>query len=329
MKIGAFCVLLFLTMTSFAQDPQFSQFFASPLYINPAFTGNTVEHRFVMNYRNQWPELKSAFVTYNASYDLFIPSANSGVGLQLTHDRAGIGALQYTAASGFYAYQFQVSREWVIKSGLSFSGYRRAVDPTKFVFADQIARGQGRSTVEFIQSDPKLYFDFSSGMLAYNRSAWFGFAVHHINEPNQSLLGEQNAPLPAKYSLHGGYRFVLREGPMDRIERALWFAFNAKRQNVSTQLDVGAYCEFFPVIFGVWYRGLPIGQGEPYYQNRDAVVVMAGAELAEFRFAYSYDITVSNLFGNVGGAHEFSLIFEFEDNSQSKPKRRIIPCPSF
>lgn len=311
-----------------AQDPQFSQFYAAPLYINPAFTGSTDEHRFVVNYRNQWPELKEQFVTYNASYDLFMPQINSGVGLQLTHDRAGVAALQYTSASGFFAYQFQLNRNWVIKPGLSFSGYRRSVDASKLVFADQIARGQGRATVEFVNVDPKTYFDFSSGALIYNQAFWFGFAAHHINEPNQSLLGEQ-AKLPAKYSVHGGFRYVIRRGAMDRIERAIWGAFNYKQQNISAQIDVGAYCEFFPILFGVWYRGLQVGDGEEEYQNRDAVVVMVGTQLDFFRFGYSYDITVSNLFGNVGGAHEFSAIFEFVDNSKSRRKVRAVPCPSF
>lgn len=324
----ALFVLMVFGINLKAQDPQFSQFYAAPLFVNPAFTGTFPQHRFILNYRNQWPALKKQFVSYNASYDLYMPEINSGVGIQLTHDKAGTAALQYTAATGLFAYEFRINRDWVFKPGLAFSGYTRTVDMNQLVFADQIARGSGRATVEFIEQDPRVYFDFSAGGLFYNESFWFGFSAHHLNEPNQSLLGEFGK-LPVKYSAHGGFRYVIRRGVMDRIERAFWFASNYKRQNISSQLDVGAYFEFFPVLFGLWYRGIKVGSGEESYENRDAVVVMVGTELESMRFGYSYDITVSQLFGNVGGAHEFSLIFAFKDNRPKKRRVRMVPCPSF
>ncbi len=324
----SFSLLLFSGLTAAAQDPQLSQFYANPLFLNPAFTGSNPQHRFVLNYRNQWPALQKAFVTYAASYDLHAPELNSGFGLQLIHDQAGVAALQFTAARGLFAYEFQINREWVLKPGLSFTGFRRSVNQSQLVFADQIARGSGRASVEFVEQDPRTYFDFSSGLLLYNKSFWFGFAADHINEPNQSLLGEY-AKLPMKLSLHGGYRHVIRTGVMDRIERALWVAANYKRQNASAQLDLGAYCEFFPVLFGLWYRGIKVGSGEDAYSNRDAVVVMVGTEVEALKFGYSYDITVSNLYGDIGGAHEFSLIFAFKDNRPKKRRIRMVPCPSF
>ena len=53
----------------YAQDPQFSQFYASPLYLNPALTGSVKCPRATLNYRNQWPALGSTYVTYIASFD--------------------------------------------------------------------------------------------------------------------------------------------------------------------------------------------------------------------------------------------------------------------
>ena len=53
----------------FGQDPGFSQFFANPLYLNPAFTGTTELPRAVINYRNQWPQKGATFTTYSLSYD--------------------------------------------------------------------------------------------------------------------------------------------------------------------------------------------------------------------------------------------------------------------
>lgn len=64
------------------QDPVFSQYYASPLQINPAFTGLTNGPRFGVNYRNQWPLIDQVFktyVTYNLFYDQFIPAIKSGL----------------------------------------------------------------------------------------------------------------------------------------------------------------------------------------------------------------------------------------------------------
>ncbi|GAH71860.1 unnamed protein product, partial [marine sediment metagenome] len=78
---------------SFAQDPQFSQFYANPLYLAPSFAGATEENRIALSYRNLWPALPGVFLTYSFSFDKFFESFNSGLGILVTHDRAGSGRL--------------------------------------------------------------------------------------------------------------------------------------------------------------------------------------------------------------------------------------------
>ena len=87
------CLLAILTLLSFApditaQDPEFTQFYANPLYLNPAFAGTARCPRLVMNYRNQWPSLSGTFVTTSASYDQHVPTIQGGLGLIVLNDRA-------------------------------------------------------------------------------------------------------------------------------------------------------------------------------------------------------------------------------------------------
>ena len=62
----------FIMGKSFAQDPECSQFYANPLYLNPALAGVTICPKANANYRNQWPGIGKSFITYNVSYDQYV-----------------------------------------------------------------------------------------------------------------------------------------------------------------------------------------------------------------------------------------------------------------
>ena len=63
------CLMIAVSLVADAQDPQFTQFYANPLYLNPAFAGSSRCPRVNINYRNQWPALKETYITTSASYD--------------------------------------------------------------------------------------------------------------------------------------------------------------------------------------------------------------------------------------------------------------------
>src|SRR3954467_1285541 len=87
----------------FAQDPEFTQFYANPLYLNPAFAGVVRCPRFIMNYRNQWPGISGTYVSEHASYDQHIDAMSGGIGLMVMNDVAGAGGiLKTTWVSGVY-----------------------------------------------------------------------------------------------------------------------------------------------------------------------------------------------------------------------------------
>ena len=95
-KLMVLLVVLMLSAgeTVTAQDPQFSQFYAAPLYLNPAFAGSTGQARVGANYRNQWPAIDANFNTISAFADFYIENKNSGVGVIINKDREGLLGLQ-------------------------------------------------------------------------------------------------------------------------------------------------------------------------------------------------------------------------------------------
>src|SRR3974390_955108 len=86
--------------TVLAQDPHFTQFYANPIYLNPAFAGSHRCPRVVFNYRNQWPNITGTFVTTSFSYDMRVEALSGGLGFHFLNDRAGIGTINTTRFRG-------------------------------------------------------------------------------------------------------------------------------------------------------------------------------------------------------------------------------------
>jgi len=336
MKIKVLLIIfLIASPLAKAQDPEFSQYYAAPLYLNPAFSGTSVDHRFIANYRNQWPNISQAFETYAFSYDYNLDQYNSGLGFMLMTDRAGSANLKSTQFNFQYAYKVKLSDKMILSSGLNFGVGSRSIDFNKLVFYQQLDFAQNSDNLPPPPSNLNLqsqtYFDFGAGLLVYSRKVWLGFSMSHLNRPNRSLLDDESE-IPIKASLHGGVRIPLYNGVFKRDRTAsIAPSFVYKQQGNFDQLDLGTYFFYEPVVVGLWYRGIPIQQNARDNISQDAVVVVLGFQLQNVELSYSYDVTVSELGPISGGAHEVAVKFKIELATQVKKrkKERFIPCPTF
>ncbi len=339
-RILLFFILL-LPGLVIAQDPQFSQFYSAPLYLNPAFAGASQLTRIGANYRNQWPSLESNFVSYSAWGDHFIDEKNSGIGFFVGRDQATVSGLASTLIAAQYAYQLSLTKTFTLRAGFQAGYTFRNVDFSKFVFGDQInPDGSIDPTSEtFNSTTANNFFDIGAGVLLYSENAWFGVSAFHLNQPNQSLIGEQSL-LPRKYSFHVGYKFFLTEGTIGEglfsrpQERSIAPTAQYKFQGEFDQLDLGLYFTYEPIIFGIWYRGLPVKSIDGI-ANNEAIVLLVGitkkSKKEIINIGYSYDVTLSNLGTQSGGAHEFSISYAWFSGDPRKPPKnvRLIPCPNF
>lgn len=333
-RISPILILFLIASKLVAQDPEFSQYYSAPLYLNPAFTGTANDHRFIANHRNQWPSITNGFVTYAFSYDYNLQNLNSGIGALIVVDKAGTAGLKSTEFNFQYSYRVHLADKWVFSSGLNFGVASRNIDFNKLIFNDQLefdSDGNLPPSSDYDNINSTTYFDFGAGGLLYSRKIWFGFAASHLNKPNRSLMDE-DASIPIKTTFHGGIRIPLYHG-MQKRERVAAIApsFVYKHQGSFDQLDIGTYFLYEPVVIGLWYRGIPIVQNVSDNISQDAVVVILGFQLTNIELSYSYDLTVSELGPIAGGAHELALKYKLNiDNpTKSKKKERFIPCPTF
>ena len=297
-----------------AQDPQFSQYYAAPLYLNPALVGINQKGRMGINYRTQWPNLDANFETFSTYFDYHFEDYYSSAGLLFTRDREGIAGLTSTSVGLLYAYQLQLNYNWTFRPGVQASYYFRDVNFDKLTFGDQFDNtGLVRDVTgeTFNTGLNARFFDLSFGGVLYNPSLWIGASLHHVLEPNQSIAGG-NAPLPRKFSVHGGYRIPLNPSTTKTGigERSITPSFNYRTQGDFDQLDIGAYFTLNPILVGLWYRGLPIKNLDGVVNN-ESIIFMIGMQTNRTTFGYSFDYTLSDLGIGTGGAHELSIAYSY------------------
>ncbi len=306
---------------TFAQDPQFSQFYSNPLYLAPSFAGASGGSRICANFRDQWVSLPNTFKTYSFSYDHYFSNFNSGVGFLGYRDAAGAGQLGTFSLGVQYSYNFKVFQTTYIRPGLHFSYREHGLAWDKLDFIDEVMYGGG-GTVQPEALSRARDVDLALSTLVYAKRYWAGVTVDHLLTPNVSLYAEKTL-VPVKISVFGGVELVRRSRLLKPVEETMTLAFLFKKQGPFTQLDLGVYWLKNPLVLGLWYRGIP-----PFNSQRgDALIVLIGYKTHNFNIGYSYDLTVSNLIGQALGSHEVSMSVKFA--IPRRTKKGEVPCPEF
>lgn len=299
----------------FAQDPVYSQYYNSPILLNPAFAGNNRGALVSVHYRNQWPSIANAYSTYSVSYDQRW-NRSSGAGLYVTSDDAGNGAIRSTKLGGIYSYKIRIKDDIFIKGALDLAYGQTRLDQSKLIFLDNLDPQFGSSTpggvtfptAEILSPSPsRSYLDVSSGVLLSTPTYYGGISVKHMNTPTidfvDDLTGDSGI-LPLRWSLHGGMQINLDQ--RNKGEYGTFISPNALfvKQNDFWQANVGAYINVTQMFGGIWYRHSG--------NNSDSVIASVGGKSGIFKITYSFDFTVSGLTVGSGGSHEVSVVMNFD-----------------
>lgn len=334
-------ILLLTSPSAHAQDPGFSQFFASPLTLNPALTGkfNGVL-RVAGNYRNQWPAINNAFITSTVSVDAPIltnklPVNDTwGIGIMAMNDKTASGILNDYYLGISTAYHLALDEDGYHSIGVGFQGVyaNQSLDGTRLTFEDglQLDGTFLRSPSEAINSEfvQVHYFDANLGVLYNattngNNNFYIGASGYHLNHPKASFLGEDTINVPTRLTLHGGGYF-----PIPGSASTIYVSGLASNQAGARQYVLGGAWEITndndetnPVNFyaGVWAR---------FTNNTtDAVIPYLGLDYNNFSLGVTYDVNVSALStaSQSRGGIEISLIYI----KKASDGKHGVPCPKF
>lgn len=328
-----FCV--FGLFSLHAQDIHFSQFFSTPIYTNPANSGNyDGDYRFVINNKNQWMTFTNAYRTFagsiDASFDNFLmDKSKTGIGLLINNDIAGDGKL---GTNQFYlstAYSLPISQKHNLRLGLGFSGgyVLHGINFNNFYFGDQYTGEQFDQylpTGESWFADRINYFDFGAGInISYTKdtlfNAYIGFAASHLNSPGKSFLENSDAFLPPKFVISAGGEYQIENDFF--VEPVFMSMFQQKYREYN--IGVLARFDYNPVSLQAIYFGAVV-------RTRDAGIMCFGLKYHDVKIMINYDINLSNLstISKGKGGVEFSLIYIF---IKPRPFEALFyrKCPDF
>ena len=299
-------IIFFFTSNVCGQDVSFSQFYANPLYLNPAFAGSVSVPRLSLQYRNQWHAFKNAYSTYSISYDTPVKLLQGGLGFNVINDVQADGLLNSFQFNLAYSVYVRLSRNYRLYGGIQAGLHTKQLNVNELVFADNLDANFGNHgiTAEFF-SDPSFsFFDYSTGIIVFSDRVFYGLALHHLTEPAQTFSNatETAGKLYRKYSAHFGARMpVYRHGHL------------RKKFDISPQVVLQKQADFFQANYGLFATKFGITGGAWFRQNfglrYDAIILLVGFVKSNIQITYSYDLTVSGLWGNSGGTSEVSVSF--------------------
>ncbi len=332
-KLTGLLFLISLAFTTKAQDPHFSQFFASPLTLNPALTGKfDGTLRVAGNYRNQWPAFNNVYTTSTLSVDFSVarkklPDFDTwGVGLMALTDKSAGGVLvnNYLGLSTSYHKALDENGYHQVGAGFQATYGEKRLDVTKVYFEDQLTPfGFTRVTNDiFLKENLNIkYFDVNAGLIYTGSTSdrnnfYLGVSMYHINKPKESFKGG-NWSISPRTTISGGGYFPV--GPTLTVHGSAIH----QMQNKASETTIGAALaatlngeELNPtsVYMGAWMR------------FGDAVIPYIGLEFGGIRLGTSYDVNISDLRSGSEsrGGMEVSIIYV------KRPEdHRGIPCPKF
>lgn len=334
MRISTLVLTLgYMLSSAFSQDIHFSQFFNSPLDLNPANTGLfDGDLRFNGIYRSQWSSVTVPFSTISLSADAqgAFKAKNLGIGASLFNDRAGdsrLNTFQFNVA-GSYGFLLNESEQQRITIGVQTGITSRTIDPNQLSYDSQyngLYYDPSLSNDEAFARTSRLYPNMNVGVI-YGQDlnsrdhVEAGISFFNLNQADQSFYDEPGVALDARYNLHFNGAFAIAE------KWDLLPSFQFMGQGKFRELILGASGRYVMLDQNSLYRAFSIGV---FYRASDAGYLFAGIDNDNWRYGISYDFNLSELTpaSRYRGAIEISIGYIIKQPDLEKIRHRS--CPDF
>jgi len=320
-------LLLLFSKHSIGQDLHYSQYYNSPLNLNPALTGANADYRMVLNTRSQWKSVTVPYRTYSAAFDMkaigigtFHP--NTGVGLMVNSDVDGDSHLRTTNINFTTGFQQTLDADSIniISIGVLLGYTQKSFDINGLSFNNQFTGDffdPTAPTGEPVTDDKMGYFDLGIGLhgqLFKNETRQFqlGVALHHINRAKNSFYNSGNVKIMPRLTAYAHWQQQVNNVTI--IPHLLYM-----RQNTLQQIHFGGHIQWHK------FEKVSLLEAGVSYRWADAIVLQTGLGLKNLYVGLSYDINISQLTNasKGRGGFEAALIYKIY---KIRPLAPSPPC---
>lgn len=301
------------------QDIHFSQYFSSPLTINPALSGEfNGQMRAIANYKNQWNSISSnMYKTMAASADGSLLNEKLGCGLLFFNDKAGASKMGLTQIALAASTKVKINDNSAFRAGLMAGYSQRTIDYSNLKWENQWD-GQAFNTATTSGENNTIsnysYLDVSAGVsfhtLINDKIKWnAGIGAFHLNKPKYSFYSSA-VPLSPKFVVHTDFLIPLQNSGTSIMPGVVYFNQGA------TQEIAGGLMIKKSIGQDSRYTGINVSSAlllGVYYRVQDAAIIYAGFDYKNnVSVMMSYDVNISGLtkVSKARGGIEISLIYK-------------------
>lgn len=311
-----------------AQDIHFSQYYNSPLTLNPALAGSFMDHRVTLNYKDQWRSVATAYKTLGVSYDMKLfkdrwQNGFLGVGINIFADRAGDANMGTTQANLTLASHRRLNKANSVSLGLQGGYAQRSINTSKLTWDNQYQNGAFDPALPSGENFANQKFglgDFSAGFQwQYGKDemyisgndalkANFGAAYFHVNQPKYSFLATSNERLYSKLVVHGNMFIGIKNTNSGLVPSFLYM-----KQGPAQEIMVGALVKYLlkeDSKYTGFIRGAAVSLGG-HYRFQDAVVIQGLIEMGSYALGISYDVNTSDLSNASNGRGGIEIMLRY------------------
>ena len=325
--------MLLIAFSSVGQDVHFSQYYFSPLSLNPANTGNFKgDFRFFGNYRSQWRDISKAYNTYSAGGDAnFYPAnLNFSGGLMFISDKSG-GNLVVNEIMPSLAFHNKIGG-FNMSYGIQPGFVMKSIDFYSHSFPDQLNWNTGKFDNGLPNYEANViqranYFDINAGIVSSRRfgklEPEIGFSAFHLNNPKETFVGNDNR-LPMRQAYNVGLTYYLNNTII--LKGYSLYGYTTKVSDWVSGINVEYVLSKSTFFTNSVFAGFMWRSG--FKRNADAGIATVGMNYSHYTIGFSYDITFSGLKTAVDykGAFEIALIYRSRNSRLSK---KTIPCERY
>jgi len=336
-----------LTVNSNAQDAHFSQFYNSPLSLNPSLAGAfDGDIRVLTSYRNQWQSVTNPFKTFALSGDMgFFKKTSTtgflGIGLSIMSDKAGTSQLGYNQVNLSVAYHVYLFKHQTLSAGIQSGFAQESMNFNNVNWGNQYNGTDGFDpnlpSYEPAHSNTHSYFDFAGGLQwTYTKGEMYaiannqlnvnlGVSIYHVNQPNISFYTDYKDRLPIKFVVHGNSMIGLLNSNLSIVPSFLY-----EQQDVSKDIVAGALLRIKlqdESKYTGFVKGVALSAGS-YYRYGDAVIPTIQLEMGSYAMGLSYDINTSAFSIATSGRGGFEISLRYF-NPNPFTGRTAIKSPRF